>query len=186
MRFQTLLEVDDIENPYYSTITKSFKTPECETPDHDFLVRLSADILIRNKIVTAALEIVGDSSDGIRLGHCQLASCNWERAAVITDTVGGGKLDRGFLHPDQVLIIPDLRLRGKILMFQLKDFSCIAEYSIRFISHDKLEDGEGAAAVVKVKPNLDFEKYCVFEFDYPTQPLHPHIRFEDLPLYKAP
>lgn len=162
MCFTKLWEVDVVENPHHTEVFKLYKaaTNQC------FSTRGTMEMIIRayvrNKIVMGALE----AAKGLEVKVItpeQKITTDWERAVVVCDVKGLRLLAPEGYDVEQIYQSVDDRLKNKVLVFQLNDFSCFAQFSVDFVENDALEEGVIEHAVVSVKHNFDIEQGLVYE-----------------------
>lgn len=165
MCFTTFWKVDGIEHPYYDDYVTVHHGKGWQPEDYSRATQSSLNLLLNNLVVEAALKKVEDIVPK-RVVDLSSVATEWDRMVVICDVMGSRYIDYTKIHKDQVFAINDVRLQNKIIVLQLKDFSCLAMYSMHPVDKKDLSGGIGSKTRVKILPTLDFDQAEVYEFTY--------------------
>lgn len=165
MCFEKVRKVHDVEKPDVVESIKIYRNNTYNPTDYEVFADLSCTSLVTVGMANAALE-AAENFPVKYLSPGDKVNLSWDRMIVICDTLGFRLLDKRCIHPDQVQVINTVKLAGKILVFQLKDFCHIAQYSLDWEPKDKYPENEdiGLLATLKIGFNYDNEQGIVYQF----------------------
>jgi hypothetical protein len=130
MCFQKFYGVDWVAEPDMSTTFEVFEgLVPVDMHDADLQVSAAARIYLDNAVVTQALKEIEKHGVVEEIEDPATVKELWDRGFAFTSVMVNHGLDYNSIHPEQRWTSHDVRLKDKIIVLQLEDFSFLAQYS---------------------------------------------------------
>lgn len=117
-------------------------------------ISTAASLFLNNQIITRVLEEAAKFGVEKRLGANEIIPAIGDRTVVVCSVAQSQWLHPGIAHPEVVHASHDVRVRGKTIVMQLKDFSFLAMWSLTF---NQFNDAD-----LRVKFGLESDKVVVY------------------------
>lgn len=137
MCFLKTYKVEYVENPDAGATFTVFDSVDAQAAQCHIVS--SAELFINNRIVTRALEEATKLGVEKQLGFNEVIPTVGDRTVVLCSVLDSHHLYPEIAHPEVVYTSHDVRLQGKTVVMQLKDFSFLAMWSLTFDTSHKAE-----------------------------------------------
>lgn len=165
MCFELISFVEEVENP---EITETFTVHLCDkghpAESYQHHAAVAARLFIQNKVVEAAL-IEAEKYETVKIAVEEIVDKADERVVVIHSPIILHNLDENVFHPEIRYAANNVKLLGRAIVLQLKDFGFIAQCSMSFAEEADLPEGVAALGTLKLKINVDSESGVVYQHD---------------------
>lgn len=172
MCFQKLYGVDWIAEPDMSTIFRAFDDGRpIDQREIDLQISASARIYLNNAIITNALKEVAKHDVVEEITDPKAVKPIWDRGFAFTSVLLNMGFDPENIHREQRWACPDIRMKDKIIVLQLEDFSFLAQYSFGLVRGDMpLEAGCVARKEMRIKFGMASSQGILYNVkDWPTE-----------------
>lgn len=132
MCFEKTYKVELVESP---DVTENFSVPDCHgksAEDVRLHISTAAGLFLNNAIITRVLEEAAKFGVEKQLKADGLIPRIGDRTVVVCSQVQSRWLHPNLAHPEVVYPSHDVRVKGKTIVMQLKDFSFLAMWSLTF------------------------------------------------------
>ena len=134
MCFKKIIQTAYVEDPSFSTPITIGKDPDgknaASATEVIQLATHSANQIVANIIVQDALAEAAKYSTVTLKGLDSIARLRDRSVVLMGPTEHRLHLLKPHVHPDQLWVSSHTKLDGKVIVLQLADFSCLAEYSL--------------------------------------------------------